>query len=71
MHYGIFVLLLPLKIFLMIITWAFAFLGSYLLRQWGLAHQEAFIIRSWIVWTLLFLPSLLLGFWFVLLGFRK
>ena len=55
----------------MVFVWAFALFLSLGLRFWGLQHPEPFIIRPLIVLGLLCGPSVFLGFYLALIGFRK
>ena len=47
-------------------AWAFALMVSLGLRFWGFQHPEPFVIRSALVFGLLFGPSVLLGIWLFL-----
>ncbi|WP_269622051.1 hypothetical protein [Prochlorococcus marinus] len=58
------------KIPLIALTWAFALLVSWLFRVWGINHPDPFEIRLWIVFGLLFGPSLFL-FFYLALTFRQ
>ncbi|WP_320666707.1 hypothetical protein [Prochlorococcus sp. MIT 1307] len=55
----------------MTLTWAFALMLSFGLRAWGAHHPDPFIIRPYLVFGLLFGPSIVLGFWLYFVGFRK
>ncbi len=59
------------KLVLMAITWLLALIFSMGLRIWGVQHPEPFLIRPVLVMALLFLPSLSLGAWVLLFGFRQ
>ena len=54
----------------MAFTWLLAILVSFFLRLWGLQHPGEFVVRPWLVWFLLFTPSLMLGGWLFFAGFQ-
>tara|TARA_B100000700_G_C14494046_1_gene600928 strand:+ start:23 stop:223 length:201 start_codon:yes stop_codon:yes gene_type:complete len=54
---------LSLKVFLILIVWGFALLISIALKLWGLQHPEEFLIRPFLIWSMLFLPSTFLAIW--------
>ncbi|KGG13747.1 hypothetical protein EV05_0405 [Prochlorococcus sp. MIT 0601] len=60
-----------MKFPLIVFVWAFALFLSFGLRFWGIQHPEPFIIRPFIVWLLLFGPSVFLGCYLVLFGFQN
>ena len=49
------------KVLVMGLTWGVALLASFAFRAWGDQHPEPFLIRPFIVLTLLLGPSILLG----------
>tara|TARA_B100000902_G_scaffold291508_1_gene277852 strand:+ start:257 stop:463 length:207 start_codon:yes stop_codon:yes gene_type:complete len=57
--------MLTSKLTLMICAWVMAFLVSISLRVAGIIHPELFSINHFLVWFLVFAPSLslLLYFW--------
>ena len=55
----------------MAITWAIALLASLGLRLWGIQHPESFVIRPFLVFSLLFGPSVFLGIWLLYFGQRQ
>tara|TARA_Y100001934_G_scaffold229360_1_gene276315 strand:- start:29 stop:235 length:207 start_codon:yes stop_codon:yes gene_type:complete len=57
--------MLTSKLTLMICTWVVAFLVSISLRVAGFIHPQPFSINHFLVWFLLFAPSivLLIYFW--------
>tara|TARA_Y100001968_G_C19413694_1_gene747761 strand:+ start:750 stop:926 length:177 start_codon:yes stop_codon:yes gene_type:complete len=55
----------------MLLAWVCALIASLGFRYWGLNHPDPFIIRPFMVWSLLFGPSIVLGFWLVIVGFRN
>ena len=55
----------------MILTWGLAVLLSFALRLWGIEHPEPFGIRPLLVYALLFVPSVVLGIWVLLVGFSE
>tara|TARA_Y100001968_G_scaffold316190_1_gene343705 strand:- start:5473 stop:5694 length:222 start_codon:yes stop_codon:yes gene_type:complete len=72
MHYRRnFGFILTSKWILMTITWLLALLVSLGLRFWGYEHPDNFLIRQYLVWILLFGPSLLLAIWLIFFGFKK
>ena len=59
------------KWLILILTWAAALLLSFGLRYWGLQHPEPFTASFYLLFALLFAPSLLIGLWLVFFGFQK
>ncbi len=55
----------------MVLTSALALILSFGFKYWGYQHPDPFVVRSFLIWLLLFGPSLALGLWIVLFGFFK
>ncbi len=64
-----FQLVVTIKLILLGLTWGFAFFLSLGLRLWGFHHPDPFVIRPWIVFALLLVPSVVVGLWVVWDGF--
>ncbi len=71
MHYVIHLGSLSSKFQLLFFTWFLALLLSLVLKIWGYQHPEPFIIRSFIVWGLLFGPSIFLSCYLLIIQLRK
>ena len=55
----------------MALIWLFALSLSVGLRVWGLWHPDHFIIRPYLIWGVLFGPSILLALYLIFIQFRK
>tara|TARA_B100000700_G_C14983240_1_gene827459 strand:- start:1298 stop:1513 length:216 start_codon:yes stop_codon:yes gene_type:complete len=56
---------------LIFLIWGLALAFSFLFRFWGGAHPDPFQIRPFLIWLLLFGPSLVLAVWIGLLSFNS
>ena len=55
----------------MALTWFLALMLSVGFRIWGIHHPDPFAIRPLFIFGLLFVPSVLLGFWLFFDGFQE
>jgi hypothetical protein len=58
------------KWLILLFAWVVSLAVSFGLRVWGIEHPEPFAISPFLVFFLLFGPSLFLGIWLIYFGFR-